>query len=192
MGATAQALELHPGVSPVVLAGRDAWRRFCAAHELGLDQLLCVGRALLEGRRAAMLKAGANTPTGAPYIAAFRSWCAEAGFSEVPTNWRMDLTWCAEHETEVRAAWGAHLAARAKGRPSLNPRTLRQSVTKIRKEGPPRKRKAPTVAAMPIETLCVSLGRRLAALDPHCALGEIARLASTLETATISARKNSR
>ncbi|PRY23150.1 hypothetical protein CLV78_105204 [Aliiruegeria haliotis] len=187
MGTVALRTEPASGLSVVVAAGRDAWRRFCKAQELGLDQLFDVGRALMEGRRLAMAEAGTNKPMGAGYARAFQAWCEVQGFVDVPTDWRGSLMWCCEHETEVRAMWAEHAAIK-KSRPSLDPRNMANMTQRRRRNGPPKKRRPPTVAALPIATLCASLGKRLAALDPASALAEISELATALEAAALQAQ----
>jgi|GEM_PF-2490260 len=167
----------------VVAAGREAWRAFKASRQLGLDQLLDVGRALLVGRRHALGLAGTDRPTGARYIRAFCDWCGHEGFDDLPTPWRMDLLWCAEHEAEVRSAYAAQLATRTKSLPSVNPRTLRQAVAVQMRAGAPRRRKGAAVPTLPIETLCRMITARLEAREPAEALAEIAALAGMLEEA---------
>ncbi|MBD9526937.1 hypothetical protein [Paracoccus sp. PAR01] len=171
----------------VVAAGRAAWQAFKASRPLGLDQLMAMGVALLVGRRWALEAADTDRPVGRPYIAALREWCEAEGFDDLPTSWRMDLLWCAEHEAEVRQAYAAQLATRTKSLPSINPRTLRQSVAKQAAEGAPRKRKGASVANLAIATLCGLVGARLARCEPAEALAEIAALAETLDDA---ARRN--
>jgi len=164
---------------PELRAGRAAWEEFKAAEELGLDQRLQIGRALLVGRRHAMQAAGAAVPVGAPYSRALKGWCEAEGFADLPLPWRMDLLWCATHETEVVGAYELQTATRS--RPSINPRTLRQSVTKIAREGAPRRRAAPIVATMPLGNLCDQLAARLRARGGAEALAEIRAIATTLE-----------
>jgi len=131
----------------------------------------------------ALEAADTDRPIGRPYIAALRARCETEGFDDLPTPWRMDLLWCAKHEVEVRQAYAAQLAARTKSLPSINPRTLRQSVAKQAAEGAPRKRKGASVAMLPLATLCDLIGARLRRCAPAEALAEIAALAETLEDA---------
>lgn len=175
--------EAVPISSNVVAAGRAAWQTFKASRALGLDQLLDVGRALLLGRRQALEAAGASRPTGRPYITAFCLWCESEGFGDLPTLWRMDLLWCAEHEAEVRQAYSAQLATRTKSLPSINPRTLRQAVAVQMRAGAPHRRKGAAVPTLPIGTLCRLIAARLEAREPAEALAEIAAVAEALEGA---------
>ncbi|WP_134678378.1 hypothetical protein [Paracoccus ravus] len=176
-----------PISSNVVAAGRAAWQAFKASRALGLDQLMDMGRALLVGRRQALAVTGAERPTGRPYIAAFRAWCEAEGFDDLPTPWRMDLLWCAEHEAEVRQAYAAQLATRSKSLPSINPRTLRQSVVAQARDGAPKRRRGPTVATLPIATLCELIAARLDQREPGESLGEIGALVGVLESAARAA-----
>ncbi len=180
MRARAAALPISTNV---VAAGRAAWQAFKASRALGLDQLMDLGRALLVGRRQALEAAGTDRPTGRPYIAALCAWCEAEGFDDLPTPWRMDLLWCAEHEPEVRLAYAAQLATRTKSLPSINPRTLRQSVAVQARSGPPRRRRGATVASLPIATLCEMIEARLDLGEPAEALREITALAGALECA---------
>lgn len=168
------------GAHEVLAAGRAAWARFSEAQGAGRDQLLDMGRALLEGRRACMEAAGADRPAGARYNRAFGEWCSANGFGDVPVAWHGDLAWCVENETEVRSALAAHAAIR-RNPPSVHPRTMRQSVMKVRKVGAPTRRRAPTVADMETETLCGLLRARLDVLSPEKLTRQIARIAAELE-----------
>lgn len=182
-----EALQIVEPVGPggnEIAAGLDAWKQYQRAQGLAFSQLMDLGRALLTGRKQALAEAGTNKPAGAPYIRAFRNWCEETGFGDVPTNWRMDLIWCAEHEAEVVETRAAHEAARSRGAPSANPRTMRQAVMKRRKVGAPRRRIGPTVGAMTIETLCAQISARLDGQSAERVLSDVAALVSVLEDAT--------
>ena len=55
---------------------------------------------------------------------------------------------------------------------------------KVRKCGPPKRRIAPTVDAMKIDTLCALIAARLAGKSTEVVLSEVAALAGVLEDAT--------
>lgn len=164
-----------------IAAGRAAWVRYIAAQELGFDQLMDVGRALVIGRHHAMHLAGQDRPVGAVYVAAFRVWCQEQGFDAMPRIWRMDLMWCAENEAKVRAARAVYRQNHTKAEPSINPRSMRNAAEKQERHGASAKRLAPTVFNMSVEVLCDHLERRFDAMPPGQVLSEVERFAETLE-----------
>lgn len=176
----------------IVSAGREAWRAYREAEEHTLDRLLAVGAALLVGRREALAASGAAGPFTLPYRKAFAAWCEGNGFGDVPSPWRSDLLWIAESEAEVRAFYARKAGGQKRGKPSLQPHSLRGRIERERREGGPRpKRKNPLVGSVKAATLARLIEERLAHKAPADAMEEIAMLAAALERAAMAASRGS-
>jgi hypothetical protein len=92
---------------PVVVAGREAWKR--RKTDASWADWKLIGEALLVGRRAAMLAAGTNEPSGKRYINQFHFWLQKRGFGDLDKADRSKLLALMENLSAVEA-WRAGLS----------------------------------------------------------------------------------
>lgn len=102
-------------------AGKAAWTRIKAREYTTWNDWLCIGHALVAGRRECMRIAGTNFPQGGRYNYAANGWLTEHGFADVCAQERHRIVKIIENLPAVEA-WRATLSPedrRALNHPSL-------------------------------------------------------------------------
>ena len=92
----------------IISAGRDAWSRLQTHQRTSWNDWVLIGRALLVGRRDAMLDAKANIPMGMRYNRIFSAWLRANGLDGISGQDRYKIIECLEHDVEIEA-WRATL-----------------------------------------------------------------------------------
>lgn len=83
--------------------GRAAWARLQEHQRRSWSDWVCVGRALIVGRTAAMAEAQANRPMGSKYNRLIGQWLAANGLSGISTQERYRAINCVEKLPAIEA-----------------------------------------------------------------------------------------